>query len=52
MFEHYGNEDLIIDNDDEGGDDDQVGSLMASHLTNEKSQFRDDLAKLMERALC
>lgn len=48
LFEQYNNEDLvIIDSNDEGDDNDQVGSLMTFHLTNEMNQFRDDLGKLI-----
>lgn len=52
LFEQYGDEDLVIvDSDNDDDEDAQVGALMPSHLTNEMNQFRDDLAKLMERAL-
>lgn len=42
---------VITDSDNESEDDDIVGSLMPSYITNEMNQFRNDLAKLMERTL-
>lgn len=44
LFEQYGNQDfVIVDIDNEGDEDDQVRSLMPSQLHNETNQFQDDL---------